>query len=142
MGIPIRRADETQHDEFAPRLDRPKIPASWYVYLLTGEERYLRETMDALGACVQLLDWRTGEFRWAFAADPYIEAEAFGNPNPPAGPGKRVRRNLGEQYIPMISGWWKAPPGRAVTGYSTTMPGSCCDNNVHEVFKALGRSRA
>lgn len=28
-------------------------------------------------------------------------------------------------------------PGKAVRGYSRTLPGSCCDNDVHEVFKAM-----
>jgi hypothetical protein len=114
-----------------------KTPGTWYLYLLTGEEQYLRETMDALGACMQLIDLGSGELRWGFVPDPYVQAEAF-EPNPAQpGRGVRVQRIIGEQCVPMISGWWKAPPGQAVQGYSTTLPGSCCDNDVHEVFKAM-----
>ena len=47
---------------------------------------------------------------------------------------------IGEEYVPMISYWWKAPKNTYVTGYTAMGggQGSCCDNDVHEVFKAMG----
>jgi hypothetical protein len=114
-----------------------KTPGTWYLYLLTGEEKYLQETMDAVGASMQLIDVKSGELRWAFIPDPYIEANVF--VQDPKQPGKGIieKQIIGEKYLPMVSGWWKAPEGKAVRGYSTTIQGSSCDNDVHEVFKAM-----
>lgn len=114
-----------------------KTPGTWYLYLLTGEEKYLREAMDALGAGVQLIDLTNGELRWAFIPDPYIEAKVFVQDPQQTGRGIIEKRIIGEQYLPMISGWWKAPEGKAVRGYSTTIQGSSCDNDAHEIFKAM-----
>ena len=49
------------------------IPALWYQYLLTGEEEWLRKTMNIMGSCAQVIDSRTGQLRWAFVPDPYRE---------------------------------------------------------------------
>ena len=35
----------------------------------------------------------------------------------------------------MISDWWKAPPDTNVGGYYGQ--GGACDNDVHEIFKAM-----
>ena len=32
------------------------IPALWYQYLLTGEEEWLRKTMNIMGSCAQVID--------------------------------------------------------------------------------------
>lgn len=47
------------------------IYAKFYLYLLTAKSKYLVEMLNALGACVQLMDL-DGNLRWAFAADPQI----------------------------------------------------------------------
>lgn len=112
-----------------------KTYATWYLYLLTGEEHFLSETMDTLGACMQMIDLPSGELRWAFVPDPSIHARVFeADPQRP-GQGKLVERVLGEQYVPMISDWWLAPHDRPVGGYWDQ--GGCCDNDVHEHFKCL-----
>ncbi len=54
-----------------------RIYATYYLYLLTGEAQYLRMTMNALGSSLQVVDTQSGRLRWAFVADPYIEAKVF-----------------------------------------------------------------
>ena len=56
-----------------------KIYASYYLYLLTGEEFYLTDFMDTLGACTQIMK-EDGHLRWGFIPDPYIEAKLYENP--------------------------------------------------------------
>jgi len=114
-----------------------RIYGIWYLYLLTGQEEWLRQTMNALGSCVQLIDTDTGRLRWAFVPDPYIEARVFRQD--PARPGKGVYAHaiIGEQYVDMISDWYQAPPNTWVTGYWGDNDGGCCDNDVHEIFKCL-----
>lgn len=113
-----------------------RIYGLWYLYLLTGEEELLRQTQNALGSCVQLLEPQTGELRWGFMSDPYVAATVL-EPDPERpGRGRLVSRTLGECYVPMISGWYQAPPSTWVTGYWGADGGSC-DNDVHEIFKCL-----
>ena len=117
-----------------------RIYGLWYLYQLTGQEDYLRQTMNALGSCVQLIDSDSGELRWAFIPDPYIKADLF-EPDPAqAGKARYVSRVIGEQYLPMISGWYRAPTNTFVNGYLAMggVPGGSCDNDVHEIFKCLG----
>lgn len=111
--------------------------ATYYAYLLTGEERWLVETWNAMGAFANLIDSKTGELRWAFVVDPFIRARQvcepvqgvdpdgldFGNPHPDMYTCREFV--LGEQYVPMISSW---------------QPKNSQDNDVHEVFKFLGES--
>ncbi len=115
-----------------------KTYATWYLYLLTGKEEYLVQTMNTLGACVQVIDADTGRLRWGFVPDPYVRAEQFGTRThwrmdlvpervfieDPARPGCREAAHpvIGEQYVGMIS---------------DVYPGWCCDNDVHEHFKCL-----
>jgi hypothetical protein len=114
-----------------------RIYGLYYLYQLTGQEDYLRQAMNALGSCVQLIDGQTGELRWAFVSNPYIRASVF-EPDPAKpGKGRHVNQVIGEQYMPMISGWYKAPPKTWVTGYWGDNDGGCCDNDVHEIFKCL-----
>jgi hypothetical protein len=113
-----------------------RIYAQWYLYRLTGEAERLRDVQDALGAGVQLIDPDSGELRWAFVSDPRVEATLF-EPDPAQpGRGRGVPRVIGEQYLPMISGWYRAPSNTWVTGYWGRDGGSC-DNDVHEMFKCL-----
>lgn len=113
----------------------------WYLYQLTGEKEYLRQAMNGLSSCVQLIDFKTGDLRWAFVPDPCVHARVF--EQDPANPGKGIwnQRVIGEQYLPMISGWYRAAPSAYVTGYfgmDGKQEGGCCDNDVHEIFKCLG----
>jgi len=112
-----------------------RIYGLWYLYLLTGEEEHLRQVENALGACAQLIDGDSGELRWAFIPDPYIRAKVFMPDPEQPGEGHHVDRIIGECYVPMISGWHRAPPHQITGGYSGR--GGCCDNDVHEVFKCL-----
>ena len=114
----------------------------WYLYLLTGDEDWLRQAMNALGSCVQLIEAHSGELRWGFVADPSVTAKVFEEDRVRPGTGRWVQRVVGEEYLPMISGWFRAKPSTWVTGYWATLEGrqdgGCCDNDVHEIFKCLG----
>lgn len=111
--------------------------ATYYAYLLTGDERWLRESYNAASAFTCLVDYRTGDLRWAFVVDPYLrvtqacsadthvteDSLSFGNPHPML--YKTRRFTIGEQYVPMISDWQTV---------------NTQDNDVHEVFKFIGES--
>lgn len=108
-----------------------------YLYLLTGEERFLNLVSNAMGGCVQAIDQKTGSLRWAFVPDPYVEAQQFvPDPDKP-GLGKRVPAVLGEQWLPMISDWWRVPEGQVGNGPEGPSQGWSCDNDVHEHFRVL-----
>lgn len=108
--------------------------ATYYAYLLTLDEKYLIETFNAAGAFANLIDYRTGNLRWAFVLDPYlpvrqiaapVEGVTFddvttGNPHPDFYGSRSFV--IGEQYVDMISSW---------------QPINSQDNDVHEVFKFL-----
>lgn len=117
-----------------------KIYGVWYLYLLTGKREYLVDAMETLGSCAQLIDL-DGSLRWAFVPDPCIHA-GFWKPDE-NGEGFLTRETFGETYVDMISGWYRAPENTPVFGYLGTHPefgtdqGGCCDNDVHECFKAL-----
>ncbi len=142
-----------------------KSYATYYLYLLTGKESYLRRTVDTVGACMQLID-ETGNLRWAFIADPYLNVRRalvpdFEKESPDgyesakyldtkAYRGKYVRRIIGEEYVDMISDWYRAcPEGRMMGGYPecpliyenssewVDNQGGSCDNDVHEHFKCM-----
>lgn len=111
--------------------------ATYYAYLLTGNERWLRETWNAAGAFSNLIDYKTGDLRWAFVVDPYVRATqacspdsritadslSFGNPHPYLYDTRKFV--IGEQYVNMVSDW---------QGVNTQ------DNDVHEVFKFIGEA--
>jgi len=113
-----------------------RIPGYYYMYQLTGEEEWLRRTMNSLGSCVQLIDGKNGRLRHSFAQDPYIETSVYKkNPKTVHG-GVYVPEVMGEQYIEMISDFHKPKDfNKLLHGYSAD--GSSCDNDVHEIFKAL-----
>lgn len=111
------------------------IPALWYQYLLTGEEEWLRKTMNIMGSCAQVIDSRTGKVRWAFVPDPYREVTMLvPDANYPR-EGKRVDAIIGEQYVPMIASF-HYPDHEPVFGNGWTS-GWCCCNDVHEIFIAM-----
>lgn len=142
---------EAQYDVLIPAnmLNSPhgwsgwKVYGVWYLYLLTGKTQYLIDTMETLGSCMQLID-PSGKLRWSFVPDPCIRAGLW-KPDPDGG-GYLERCTFGETYIDMISGWYHAPESRAVFGYLGDYPGfetdegGCCDNDVHECFKALAEA--
>jgi hypothetical protein len=112
-----------------------KIYATWYAYLLTGEEKYLLQTMNALGSCVQLVDFKTGDLRWAFINDPYIntiQQTSYPGANPDIFNDNQyspydnhgIKKDIivGEQYINMVADKYNA---------------NTSDNDVHEIFKAM-----
>jgi hypothetical protein len=111
------------------------IPGLWYQYLLTGDEEWLRKTMNAMGSCAQLIDNKTGELRWGFVPDPYREVTML-EPNPENPKrGKRVERTIGESYIPMIAAF-HSPDQEPISGNSPDVGWTCC-NDVHEIFIAM-----
>lgn len=111
--------------------------ATYYAYLLTGEERWLTETFNAACAFSNLIDYRTGDLRWAFVVDPYLrvtqacsadshvtaDSLSFGNPHPELYDTRSFV--IGEQYVNMISDWQTV---------------NTQDNDVHEVFKFIGEA--
>ncbi|RLC65823.1 MAG: hypothetical protein DRI48_06140 [Chloroflexi bacterium] len=113
-----------------------RIYGLWYNYLLTGQEKWLRQAQNALGSCVQVIDTQSGILRWGFVPDPYIAANVWKEDPCNPGTGIGVNEIIGEQYMPMISDWHQAPPDTFVSGYSRSDGGSC-DNDVHEIFKCL-----
>lgn len=111
--------------------------ATYYAYLLTGQEQWLLETFNAMGAFSHLIDYQTGNLRWAFVPDPYVEAlqacspdtyytadsVSYGNPHPLLYDTRTFI--VGEQYVDMISDWQTI---------------NTQDNDVHEVFKCIGET--
>ncbi|MGL5019134.1 MAG: hypothetical protein ACRDBP_13440 [Luteolibacter sp.] len=114
-----------------------RIYGFWYLYLLTGEESHMNQVESALGSCAQLIDFKSGELRWAFVPDPHVLASVF--QKDPATPGKplRVNKVVSEQYIPIVSHWYKPAKGKYVFAYGET-GGGACNNTVHEIFKCVG----
>lgn len=111
--------------------------ATYYVYLLTGDERWLRESYNAAGAFAELIDTRTGKLRWSFCANPFLPAQMVSEPHPTASLDSVTQYHLqpldyrtnsfivGEQYIDMIG---------------NMMHFNTQDNDVHEVFKFIGEA--
>jgi len=137
--------------------------AKYYLYLLTGKEAYLKELFNILGACVQLMSL-DGNLRWAFANDPYIKGErlvpdtkssikdgyASVKLENSAYRGRYTETVVGEEYMDMVSGWYRTGEQRLTGGYigcplifpdrldySADVQGGACDNDVHEIFKCL-----
>ncbi|WP_053985996.1 hypothetical protein [Niameybacter massiliensis] len=122
-----------------------KTYATYYLYRLTGDKAYLKDTMDTLGASMQVIDIETGELRWAFIVDPYVEAQIFVPNEQVPGQGKLVSKVVGEEYISMVSDWWKCDQEQVTHCYAFPnrgeqeghYKGGACDNDVHEHFKCL-----
>lgn len=111
--------------------------ATYYAFLLTGDERWIRETFDAASSFASLIDHKNGRLRWAFVVDPQIRARqisepdpaftsempSYGTPHPEVYPHRDFI--IGEQYVDMVSDW-------------QTIVSS--DNDVHEVFKFIAEA--
>ena len=111
--------------------------ATYYAYLLTGDEEWLKQTFNAMGAFSNLIDYKNGDLRWAFVVDPYVQAVqacshdtrftadslSFGNPQPRLYDTRKLI--IGEQYVNMISDWQTI---------------NSQDNDVHELFKCIGET--
>ena len=137
--------------------------AKYYLYLLTGKKEYLVALHNVMGSCVQLVD-ENGNLRWAYCSQPYIKGRAwvpdyekevrdgyqFVEPKEKAYRGKYVIREFSEQYVDMISGWYRIGEQKVTGGYEfcplildgkvdheADRQGGCCDNDVHEVFKCM-----
>lgn len=139
------------------------IYAKYYLYLLTGKAIYLKEFENGLGACLQLMN-AEGNLRWSFVCEPHLKTEIFVKNTekavvdaynsvklPYTGcQGKYIDSVISEQYIPMISDWYRASKDNPVVGGYNSCPlfledktimienqGGVCDNDVHEIFKCM-----
>lgn len=117
-----------------------KVYGVWYLYLLTDDPNYLEDAMETLGSCAGLIS-PEGQLHWAYIPDPCIKAGTW-QPDK-EGRGRLKPSIYGEDYLEMISSWYHAPEKTAVFGYPgvwkgfNTDQGGCCDNDVHEIFKAI-----
>ena len=140
-----------------------KSYATYYLYLLTGKEEYLLDTVNTVGSSIQMID-ESGKLRWAFILDPYRKVKRLvpdlsapvedgyvssRHLTSPAYRGKYEIGVIGEEYVEMISGWYRTGEQRVTGGYkicplifddhteNVDSQGGACDNNVHEHFKCL-----
>lgn len=114
-----------------------RIYGTWYLYLLTGNEKYLNETMNAIGACVQVIEPLSGKLRWSFMPDPYCEVKLL-RPNPSTpGKGEYFETVVGEQYIDMIADFQYPLSDTAILKNYPRVNGWACNNDVHEIFKCM-----
>ncbi len=121
-----------------------KTYATYYLYMLTGKLSYLADTMDTMGACMQCVD-EDGVLRWGFVLDPCVMGDRL-KVGSCEGNIVMEKSIAGEEYLPMISDWWRQgetdmkvqylhpwhTPARWADQY-----GASCDNDVHEHFKCL-----
>lgn len=107
------------------------------LYLLTGKYDYLRQMVNSIESCIQLIEPETVKLNWAFVQDPYVKVQRFIPDKEQLGKGKYVEQIIGEQYMPMISDWYRADTTKMVSSFGR-FDGGCCDNDVHEIFKCLG----
>lgn len=136
--------------------------AYYYLYLLTGKEFYLIRLTNTICACAQLLSL-DGNLRWAFFSQPYVKAKTlvadvtkpikdgykFVDLKTPAYGYKYVEKVFKEEYVDMISGWFRVGNQKVTGGYlfcplitpngnvMVDNQGGCCDNDVHEIFKCI-----
>jgi len=100
-----------------------KTYATYYMYLLTGEEKWLKETMDAVGSAMQVIDVnKNGYLSWGFIPDPYVKATYAVEDS--LHKGKTIFKTsiIGEEYRPLTLRYRKDHGG---------------DNTVFEHFKML-----
>ena len=121
--------------------------ATYYLYMLTGKIDYLKDTMDTLGSCMQCVD-KDGVLHWGFVVDPCIVGNNLKKGSTPDDI-QTVTEVVGEQYLPMISDWWRQDPQALIMEYLEPWNhperwkkcyGGSCDNDVHEHFKCLMES--
>lgn len=138
------------------------VYAQYYLYRLTGKKQYLLRLMNTISACAQLLSL-DGNLRWAFFPQPYLKHKTLvpDTSKPiqdgysytayatPAYRGKYEEKEYSEEYVEMISDWYRVGQQRITGGYTTCWlylaedvrcvdnQGGACDNDVHEIFKCL-----
>lgn len=125
-----------------------KTYATYYLYLLTGKQCYLRDTMDTMGACVQCIG-DDEKLNWAYIPDPCIRGKKMVPSNNRRG-FDFENVVIGEEYLPTVSDWYKTNPRKFVFQYILNfrlLPnkfsrdyGGSCDNDVNEHFKCLGET--
>lgn len=108
--------------------------AQYYLYLLTGEPKYLEKTFNGLDAAMQMIDHQNGDLRWAFMVNPHVEVTQINKNIDGAIPldfqgvhyhaleHPNSNYIMGEAYVDMVSDWFYA---------------NANDNDVHEHFKCL-----
>ena len=106
------------------------------LYLLTGEEQYLRGVMNALGAGVQLLEWPSGRLRQAFVIDPHVHNTKREPDSSNLMWGKAVPVVTSEDYIETIGDWW-APSNKGSDYLDRSEWGWTSDGIPYEIFKAM-----
>lgn len=106
----------------------------YYLYLLTGEVRYLSDFMDTLGACAQFMELN-GHLRWGFLPDPYIKGKVCMERTDRQHDWHPVDSIVGEQYLDMISPWLRPDNENAVCAFGER--GGAGDNTVQEIFKVM-----
>lgn len=121
-----------------------KTYATYYLYMLSGKVEYLKDTMDTLGACMQMID-ENGTLRWAFVTDPCVETKEMVKAD--KAPYITFKpRVVSEEYLPMVSDWYRQRPRKLIKQYlmnfininmNRSDYGGSCDNDVHEHFKCL-----
>lgn len=121
-----------------------KTYATYYLYMLTGNFEYLKDTMDTMGACMQCVD-ENGILHWGFVLDPCVMGDRL-QTDSKDGKIHMETSVVGECYLPMISDWWRQGDEELKKQYLTplnvpskwpTNYGGSCDNDVHEHFKCL-----
>lgn len=111
-----------------------RLYASYYAYLLTGEEKRLVQLMDAMGSCTQLVNFPTGEVLYAFVTDPQIQAgdlvKDASNPG-----GKFIAGTKGACYLKNIGDWF----GKRTTGegYLEKASWDWVGGTSYEIIKAM-----
>lgn len=111
-----------------------KIYALYYLYLLTGEEHYLSDFMDTLGACIQVMDLN-GHLRWGFIPDPYVNGRLCVPKTGNLHDWQTKDSIVGEQYLEMISPWLRPDNENSLCFFGGR--GGSGDNTVYEIFKAM-----
>ncbi|MBQ0084395.1 MAG: hypothetical protein KBS52_06500 [Clostridiales bacterium] len=115
-----------------------KTYAVYYLYLLTGKLEYLRDLMDTVCACMQCVA-EDGRLFWGFIADPCVVGKSIKK-------SEKIEfetRVAGEEYLPMISDWYRQGENELKCQYIKNPEnpdedfGGSCDNDVSEHFKAL-----
>lgn len=115
--------------------------ATYYAYLLTGNERWLRESYNAAGSFAQLIDYKTGILRWAFCADPFVPSRRVNVPHPTASLDSLSVIGTHYHLQPMDCGASYAVIGEEyIDMISNQMYFNTQDNDVHEVFKFIGEA--
>lgn len=66
LGISLYRKLDAWWHEFSLWMVCLEIYGSWYLYLLTGEHKYMKQVINALGSCLQLVNINTHKLNFSF----------------------------------------------------------------------------